>query len=448
MRAERHVREVSPRQGDAAHGPRFPGVLVPDGYPRATRRRVFADVAPKGPTVMPLISLPKMPKGPRVDFAPGPDGRVFVLSMRLVSDLVGYCGLYEFEDLVVELTGAEFGRIESLDGLDLSRQVYRVARRLTGSLKFADQARPLRGARLPKTQYELFLPVFNHPHELFALNAIEGWRERCRFAACYICEAWEGQLPAYLMELLQPFDHVFVGVRSTVPAVAKLTGRPTTYLPMGVDALRFLPHFDGSGRAIDVCGIGRRSPVTHQALLEWALENDRFYYYDTIQSGFVRGFTRHLTFRVSNAREHRILLSNLLKRSRYFVANRAWADKPDHTQGKEEIAARFYEGAAAGALMIGEPPDSEDFRAQFSWPDAVLPIPFHAPEVARVIRELDADPARTARIRRDSVAHALLTHDWVHRLRTVLEIAGVQPSETMLARERRLVALADEVRKG
>ena len=399
---------------------------------------------------MRLASFPKIPtisKRPRVDFAPGTDGRVVVVSMRRVSDLVGYCGLYEFEDLAVELTGAEFGRIESLDGLDLSRQVYRVARRLTGSTRIADSARPIRGTPLPKDNYDLFFPVFNHPHELFALHTIERWRERARFAACYICEAWEGQLPSYLMELLRPFDHVFVGVRSTVPAVAKACGRPCTYLPMGVDTLRFLPHFDGGGRGIDVCGIGRRSPVTHQALLDWALQNDRFYYYDTIQSGFVRGFTKHLTFRVSNAAEHRILLGNVLKRSRYFIANRAWADKPDHTQGKEEIAARFYEGAAAGALMIGEPPNSDDFRAQFDWPDAVLPVPFHAPEVARVIKELDADPARTERIRRDSVAASLLRHDWVHRLRTVLDIAGVAPSEAMLARERKLVELADRVRR-
>ncbi|HEY4014198.1 MAG TPA: glycosyltransferase [Polyangiaceae bacterium] len=396
---------------------------------------------------MPLVSIPKIPTGPRVEFTPGNDGRIFLLSMRQVADLVGYCGLYEFEDIILDATGAEFGRVASLDGLDISRQAYRLARRVTGSLTIASHARPIRGTVLPKAKYDLFLPVFNHPHELFALYTIEGWRERARFAACYICEAWEGQLPQYLMELLRSFDHVFVGVRSTVPAVAKMCGRPCSYLPMGVDALRFLPKFDERGRAIDVCGIGRRSPVTHQALLDWALENDRFYYYDTIQSGFVRGFTKHLTFRVSNAREHRILLSNLLKRSRYFIANRAWADKPDHTQGKEEIAARFYEGAAAGALMIGEPPDSDDFRSQFSWTDAVLPIRFHAPDVARVIRELDGDVARTARIRRESVANALLRHDWVHRLRTILEIAGIPPSEAVLAREQKLKTLADEVRR-
>jgi Glycosyl transferases group 1 len=398
---------------------------------------------------MSLVSIPGIPRAPRVDFTPGADGRTFVLSMRQVADLVGYCGLYEFEDLIVELTGAELGRLESLEGLDLSRQVYRVARYLTRSHRLADSARPARGRELTRAHYDLFLPVFNHPHELFALKAIEGWRERSRYAACYIGEAWEGQLPPYLMELLDPFDHVFVGVKSSVEAVRALCGRPCSYLPMGVDTVRFHPRADGSGRMIDVCGIGRRSPVTHQALLEWALEKpERFYYYDTIQSGqsgFGLGFTKHLTFRVSNAREHRILLGNLLKRSRYFVANRAWADKPRHTMGKEEIAARFYEGAAAGTLMIGDPPDSDDFRKQFDWADAVLPIPFHAPEAARVITELDADAARSARIRRDAVVTSLLRHDWVYRLRTILETAGIPMPEALRAREAKLRTLADEM---
>jgi len=39
------------------------------------------------------------------------------------------------------------------------------------------------------------------------------------------------------------------------------------------------------------------------------------------------------------------------------------------------------------------------------------------------------------RIRKDNVANALLRHDWVHRLRTMLESVGVAPAAAMLARE-------------
>jgi len=384
---------------------------------------------------------------PSVDFVAGEDGRVLILSMRQVADLVGYCAMYEFEDIIAELTGADMAEPARLDTLELSRKVYKVARRLTGSPLIADSIRPRGRALSVEKSYDLFLPVFNHPHELFALDAVRGWRERCRFAACYICEAWEAELPVYLLELLKEFDHVFVGVQGSTKAVARISGRPCTYLPMGVDALRFCPHPSSPPRSIDVAAIGRRSRVTHQALLELAQRKGFFYYYDTIQSSPVRGSATHTTFRVTSPREHRMLLANLLKRSRYFIANRAWADRPALTRGKDEIAARFYEGAAGGAIILGEPPDSDDFRAQFGWPDAVIRIPFDAPRVADVISELDADPARASRIRADNVVNVLLQHDWVHRLRAMLRVAGLPPTQRVLARETKLRELADQVRR-
>ena len=395
---------------------------------------------------MSLAPLFRLPRRSQVKFSEGAKNRVVVLSMRKVEDLVGYCALYEFEDLVVDLLGGELGCVESLEGLELPRLVYKFARRASGSPGLAETVIAKHGTPLPRSSYDLFLPVFNHPHELFALSTIRGWRKRCRVAACYLCEAWEGQLPGYLLELLREFDHVFVGVLSSVEAVARMCRRPCTYLPMGVDTLRFHPSMDERSRSIDVCGIGRRSPVTHAALVDMARQKNLFYYYDTLHARPVGGFVKNLTFRVNNAREHRLLLSNLLKRSRYFVANRAWADDPSHTSGKDEIAARFYEGAAAGAVMIGEPPRSDDFREQFGWTDSVIPIPFHAPDVARVIAELDADPARISRARRESVANSLLRHDWVYRLKQILETVGLEPSEEIKLREAKLRDLANAVK--
>jgi hypothetical protein len=379
-------------------------------------------------------------RGARVEFSGAEGASTLVLSMRQVADLVGYVAMYEFEDLVIESTGARLGKFADIDGLEGSRIIYRIARRVSGSPEVADAVKLARGAIPLDGRYDMLLAVFNHPHELYALNAVRGWRERCRFAACYLCEAWERQLPAYLLELLRHFDHVFVGVLGAVNSVASLTGRPCTYLPMGVDAIRFCPYPDLPARVIDVCGIGRRSPVTHQALLQWAKERQGFYYYDTIYVGGT-----NVSFRVLNPPEHRMLYSNLLKRSRYFIANRAWADQPAITRGKEEIAARFYEGAAAGCVMVGEPPDSDDFRQQFDWPDAVVRSPFHSPDIGELIAHLDGDRARCGRIRRDGVVNALLKHDWVYRLRRILDIAGLRPPAPMIVRETRLRQLADAV---
>jgi len=367
-------------------------------------------------------------------------GPVLLLSMRRIADVVGYSAMYEFEDLVQELLGADRAAPRAPEPLELARRAYKLTRSVTRSGRVAELLRPRLGSAPVGGEYDLFLAVFNHPHELFNLHALSGWRERCRFAVVYICEAWEARLPEYLLELLQPFDHVFLGVDGAREAVSRLVGRPCTYLPMGVDALRFAPPSVSAVRLIDVCGIGRRSPVTHRALMEMARREGLFYFYDTILRS---GRDGAMTFRVIDAAEHRLLYSNLLKRSRYFIANRAWADQPELTRGKDEIAARFYEGAAAGAVMLGEPPDTDDFRSQFGWEDAVVRTPFHAVDIAETIHALDRDPARTERIRTAGVVQSLLRHDWSERLERIVRVAGLQPTAAMRARAERLRATAD-----
>ena len=94
--------------------------------------------------------------------------------------------------------------------------------------------------------------------------------------------------------------------------------------------------------------------VTHQALLEEAERQQSFYYYDTVAASGAD--LKHRTFRVDNPHEHRLMLAAILKHSRYYIANRSYVNKPEFTAGRDEISARFYEGAAAGTVMIGEAP--------------------------------------------------------------------------------------------
>jgi Glycosyl transferases group 1 len=393
---------------------------------------------------MSLLTTSLLLNRPALELPAASDSRALLLSMRRVSNLVGFCALYEFEDLVADLLSADLGVFSQMDGIELSRTVYKYARYLTGSANLAELVRPNLGSVSLKRHYELFLPFFNHSHEIYALTGLKGWRERCGFAACYLGEAWETFLPRYQIELLRSFDHIFVGVKGSVETIANICDRPCTYLPMGVDALKFCPHPLLPRRSIDVCGIGRRSSITHQALLDHANNTAQFYYYDTISmrsSG-----ANQISFGVYSAQEHRLLFSNLLKRSRYFVANRAFADRPALTNGKEEIPARFYEGAAAGSILLGDPPHTEDFKTQFGWKDAVVRTPFDAPRIGEVIAELDRDPVRAETARRQNVINALLQHDWVYRLRKILEVARVPPTAALLAREQELRQLAETVR--
>jgi hypothetical protein len=385
----------------------------------------------------------------RIDLVPGNCGRILLLSLRRVADLVAFCAPYEFEDVIVELTGADVVRPGTLAGLEVSRKVYKLVRYTTRSTRLADAITPMFDVVHLDKDYELFFPIFNHPHELFALYAIPDWRERCRTAICFISEPWANLLPDYLVELLSRFDKVFIGLSHSVNEIERIVGRPCSYLPLGVDMPTFCPYPDPPVRAIDICNIGRRSPITHDALLTLARARKLFYYYDTVSSnaGVTRAAGRQTTFRVSNPQDHRFLLANVLKRSRYFFAHHSRANEPEVTRGNQEISSRFVEGAAAGTVMLGQAPDTEEFRTHFGWTDAVIPAPFDSPDIGDLILALDQDPERTSRIRRDNIVNALLRHDWSYRLSTVLEAAGLRPTAQMLERQGRLSAMASELQR-
>jgi glycosyl transferase family 1 len=370
----------------------------------------------------------------------GRGGNVLVLSMRRLDNLVAFCLQYELEDVVAEVTGADRVDAGGHESLEFSRRAYKLARFGTGSRRLARAWAPRPSTIRLERDYELFLPIFNHAHELFALATVPDWRRRCRVAACFVNELWAHELPGYLLELLADFDHVFVGIRHPVEEVARIVGRPCSYLPLAVDVLRFSPLPELPPRTIDVCNIGRRSAVTHEALIRLARERKMFYYYDTVA---VSGAgMKQRTFRVDDASEHRLLLASLLQRSRYYIANRGRVNEPEVTMGRDEISGRFYEGAAAGTVMLGEPPRTAEFEKQFGWADPVIRLPFDSPDVERVLAGLDRDPDRLARIRRDNARNAALRHDWVYRIRTVFETLGLTATPAMVAREQRLQALA------
>jgi hypothetical protein len=368
---------------------------------------------------------------------------ILTLSMRRLADLVGYSSLYEFEDVLQAVTGAERVDATGRQALEFSRRSYKYTRLLTGSRSVAARLAPRPTVVSLQRKYDLFFACFNHPHELYTLAVLPQWRRHCRFGACYIVELWPHLLPRYLLEMLADFDHIFLGCSNSVAEVARISGRPCTYLPLGADVLALAPYPNSPQRLIDVCNLGRRSPVTHAALLELASAQGIFYYFDTVAASGED--LKQRTFHVENPHEHRLLLASILQRSRYFIANRARANQPEFMARGDEISARFYEGAATGTVMLGEPPRSAQFQRQFDWPDALLSIPFDAPQIADFIAQLEREPQRLARIRQDNIHQAARRHDWTYRVRTVFEQLGLPATEAMVAREAQLQALAVSV---
>jgi hypothetical protein len=369
---------------------------------------------------------------------------VLSLSQRTIADLVAYCSNYEFEDSFAALTDAT--RIDSTNfrSLEFSRRCYKLAYLIGLPPKLSRSLAPQpRGARFLERDYEFFFPTFNHSYELYSLATVPNWRQRSKKAACFILEIWSDMLPRYLVDLLKDFDHIFLGCRNSVEDVARMTGRPCTFLPLAADVLRFAPNSIDDERPIDVSYIGRRSQVTHRALIEYARCQELFYFYDTVSASGSDMSNR--TFRVDNPAEHRLLLASILKRSRYFFANRSYVNRPEFTAGREEISTRFYEGIASGAVVIGVPPRSADFRDQFDWPDAAIHVPFDSPDIGSILTDLDANPARLRAVRYNNVRNAAMKHDWLHRIQTVFDILQLPYTSKMHARALRLDRLAKSI---
>lgn len=352
------------------------------------------------------------------------DARVLLLSRRGLDPVISRCCPYEFEDV-----------IGTVDQVDLLVPAYRRRSYFILDLavnKLGRKAAALGGvnpgirAQRLSQNYELFFAVFQFATDAAALNAVPGWRERSRLAACWLEELWAGDIHRLQAQLalLRRFDVIFTNCLGSVEGLARETGRPVVYQPPGVDALRFHPGVPPVERVIDVYNMGRRHPATHQALLEWAREERRFYLFDTFQGNIT----------VQDPAEHRLQLANLIKRSRFFLANRAKANVEGETKRQEELGFRFFEGAAGGAVMIGEAPAVSVFRDNFDWPDALIPMPFGGTGIGELIAELEAQPERLASIRAANVSNILLRHDWVHRWRTILDCLSLNPLPMLEAR--------------
>ena len=133
------------------------------------------------------------------------------------------------------------------------------------------------------------------------------------------------------------------------------------------------------------------------------------------------------------------MLSNTIKRSRYFIA---YPGKFDDGAPQVMFGSRFYEGAAGGAILLGDGAVNTPYERFFDWPDAVLSTPADGSQIVELIADLDGQPARLARIRRDNVVNMLLRYDWVYRWRQILETVDLPVSQGIHEREGRLKYLA------
>jgi hypothetical protein len=362
--------------------------------------------------------------------------RICMLSARKITRRAFQCANYEAQDVLqatdqVDLISPEPGRGFRFKERWQRRLLYRD---LSERLIFANPG--LQRVRLTR-EYDLFVVRCQTYWDLLYVNAIDGWKDRCKTTVCWIDELYAAAIPLYRhwLHALRRFDHVFVGFSSTVAPLSAAINRPCRWLPAAVDTLRFSPFPNRPERVIDVYSIGRRWANIHRILLRAAARGGLFYVYDTFPSIAEQEVYDH--------QQHRDFFAHMIKRSRYFMVAPGKVDTPEETHGQMEIGHRYYEGAAAGAVMIGQPPQCSVFAETFAWPDVVVPIQPDGSDVVQVLAQLTVEPSRVAEMSRRNAVEALLRHDWVYRWKEILRVSGLEPSPEMIARERRLRGLVE-----
>lgn len=360
--------------------------------------------------------------------------RVLILSMRRLMPRISRCLRYEFEDLIGSLDPAEIIEPEA------GGRAHAVAARIDGRWPAGSRILgDLTGAtrRASRVRYDLLFVACQDLADLRALPALAPWRAKARFSVCHIEELLAARDLGRSGELalLRGFDCVTSGFHGGLPDFARKVGTQFRYLAFSVDALRWCPYPDSPRRTIDLYAMGRRPSHTHEALLRIVERNpDFFYLYDTV-----------LNSPVTSHQEHRTRLADLIARTRYFLVNVGKADAMDQTGGEAQIGMRYFEGAGAGAVLIGDAQRNAVFEELFGWEDAVIPLPFDSPDIGEVIEALDADPARVERARRRNVVESLRRHDHVYRWAEILAAVGLKTTAPMEERMRRLAAVAHEI---
>jgi hypothetical protein len=368
-----------------------------------------------------------------MDTLPGKP-RVLIFSLRNIfgGDLFR-CTHYEFEDIICEIDSAVL----------LAPEVDPYSMRSTFAMRLAYHAPVTLNPgirRIPaKIHYDIFFTICGglaRPYDLLMLNAVSNVRDMCRTSVCLVDELWIKQMfkHRHFLRILSKFDVVMLYYSQTVKPLSEQIGRKCIFLPPGVDTILFCPYPHPPKRVVDVYSIGRRSEITHQKLLRMVRESGLFYLHDSIGG-----------HEAINSKEHRALLSNVAKRSRYFIVNPGLIDRPDTRGNQIEISNRYFEGAASGTIMVGERPNNEEFEKLFDWPEAVTQLPYDSCDIEMVIKDLDGDLERQDRIRRTNVVQALMRHDWAYRWEAVLKAVGLGPMQGVLERKERLRKLAEAV---
>ncbi|KOP25827.1 hypothetical protein AMR41_14060 [Hapalosiphon sp. MRB220] len=234
-------------------------------------------------------------------------------------------------------------------------------KRLTHGTRYANLRK-----LIPKIKHDLeadVLWVMLMSPEDFTLDIFKNWDKKVGVKILYLFDTFEQQISSIRRLLASTnWDLTITSFHGAVPFLEEQTQRKWYAVAQGVNLNRFKP-VSKEERLISFSAYGRRLNNVHTSIQEYCLQTDNYYEYTTTS-----GLQPQLDPR-ENYRQYAWHLA-------HSIFNFCWPvelTNPNRVKTFSPITCRWFEVAASGTVIVGQPPKDPEFDQIFG-SNLVIPI--------------------------------------------------------------------------
>lgn len=323
--------------------------------------------------------------------------KVLVITGRGFQTELADCCAYDFENAIVDATG--------------------------GDLFIAKE-----GLKPPGEHYDLVIVVGINFRKLATIYMLAG-RPRGTHTIGYVFGGYGSHTTRYrspVKRVLNPryralarMDRIFVGIENSVEKITRDLSIETTYLPMAANVLEISarPFKSGVDRPIAISGFGRQHTETAEALCDRfnRPESDTLFFHNTASGGAS----------APDRERYRATFWQILRKSQISLAFDHFHANRNNAAEHSYVGPRWFEGLAAGAVIVGKAPPSPDKARLLNWADSTIELPDDPAEAPEFVAQLLADPERLRAASKANLIGMLRQNDWRHRLAEIFEQIGL-----------------------
>lgn len=110
------------------------------------------------------------------------NSRVLILSHRNIQNFVFNSCLYEFEDIIAEIDETKIVAPPQYNFFE--RSVQKALKIYTQYFQKLSYVNPASNYLALEQNFDILFTVIDLPHNLYFINSLKNWRQKCKFAVC------------------------------------------------------------------------------------------------------------------------------------------------------------------------------------------------------------------------------------------------------------------------